>query len=582
MTEDAEGLAEEKHHLGTLLLRAGVITSEQLDRALEKVKKSGRRLGEVLVGDGIVSEERIQNFLSIQMGIPPVQLENTFIDPAVARSIPEKFARRYGVIPLYRSETTEGQVVVVAMADPANLLIQDELRKALKSEIFATLARQSEMDRFLEKVWSPPPAGEEEAEGDTEEGAGEEALRSLSVSVESAEEKKPSIARILETIFNRALDLSATAVHLEPKKKFVVVRYRVDGVYHSVTSLPREAYAAVVARLKLLSKIPVGEGTHELLEGRFHLRPDLALPPIDIRTTIIPAAFGEKAVLKITRRDEVIRPLEELGFEEQQRETLDRILKHPGGLLLISGKNDSGKTTLAYSILSAIGDASKMIVTLEDPPAYPVSAFNQISKAVPRGATAFPWNDVLRSVERQEPDIVFLSAATTAEEMRVLLHLAATGRFVLGSIYADDAVSSYWVPLQLGMDSFALASVLTGMIHCRLMRTICRNCVVRRKPTPEQIVDLGLKDEDLEREFLAGEGCEQCMGTGYRSRTGVFEVVTIPDHLKEMIESRAPSDVFRSAARDAGLITLRQAALAKARRGLVSLDEVIRRTSLRP
>ncbi len=565
-----------KEHLGSLLVRAGVLKESDLKAALDEAQSDNRRLGDVLIARGLTTEDQIQHFLSIQLGYPTIDLDRTWIDPEVAHALPEKFARRYGVLPLYRADASGGQAVVVAMTDPTDIVVQDEIRNALGQEIFVVMCLpRSAMDRHLDRLWlSAPVVVEEPASAAVTESA--PPLLPL-----GGEELKPSVARLLETLFKQALDLRASSVHLEPKQKFVSVRYRIDGQYTNVTSLPRDLYQAVLTRLKILGKLTVGEAVQVLEEGRFHLRPDLVAPPIDIRVSIVPALFGEKVVLRITRRSEIIRPLADLGFEAGQTRELDELLAAPAGLILVAGKNDSGKTTTAYSCLSVMGGPSTMIVTIEDPPAYPVSSFNQLRKVhLPETPETAAWDMTVKAVERQEPNLVYMSSVETRDEVKMMLRLAATGRRVLATLFADDAVSAHWVALQLGADSFAIGSVLAGVINARLVRLLCPHC---RRPAQAPPPDAVLARLELTRDWLKGKtlyaavGCELCGGHGYLGRTGVFEVLTVKEHLREMVESKVPSDLMRRAAIEAGMMPLREAGLAKVLRGETTIEELASR-----
>lgn len=555
-----------KEHLGSILLKANLLRQDQLDTALASALESGRRLGEELVARGYVTEEEIQRFLSIQLGYPTVKLDRTYIDPETVRRIPEKFTRRYGVLPLYRSESSTGPVVVVAMTDPTNIMVQDEVRKALGEEIFVTLCTQGEMSRHLDRIWGAQPELVSTAD------ATASAPRVLP---SQDDDVKPSIALILEMLFKQAFDMHATSIHVEPKPKFAAVRYKVDGQYHSVTSLPRDAYQAVLTRIKILAKIPIAESVNDVEEGRFHIRPDLVAPLIDIRVTIIPTVYGEKVVLRITRRSDIIRSLEDVGFEQEQWPVVSGLLARGTGLVLIAGKNDSGKNTLAYSILSHQGVPSTMVVTVEDPPAYPISGFNQVRRLKVDGDLALAWEQTLKAVERQEPNIVYLAGVDTREETRMMLRLASTGRRVLATLFADDATSAHWVPFQLGGDSYAVGSVLTGVIACRLVRKVCSQCARPSVPDGDLLARLQLKPSDISgKKYLAGAGCDQCSGTGFAGRTGLFEVMPVPPHLREMIQTRLPSEAVRQAALDAGMMPMREAGLAKAERGITSLQEL--------
>lgn len=587
-----------KEHLGTLLVRAGVIKPSDLEDALVVAERENRRLGDVLVARGLTTEDQIQQFLSIQIGYPTIDLDRAYIDPELAHALPEKFARRYGVLPLYRADAANGAVVVVAMTDPTNIMVQDEMRVALGQDIFVVLCLpRAAMDRHLEQIWATSPAdADASVSAGTAMGGADVSSTFISTSslLEAGEDVKPAVASILEMLFKKALDLRASSVHLEPKQKFVAVRYRIDGQYSNVTSLPREMYQSVETRLKILAKIPVSEAVQALVEGRFHLRHDIASPPIDVRVSIMPALFGEKTVLRITHRTDVIRLLPELGLEAEQRPILEELIGLPAGLLLISGKNDAGKTTLAYSCLAVASDPSTMLVTIEDPPAYPVSSFNQIQKyRFPEStggasSSSTEWEHTLKAVERQQPNLVFIAGVDTRDEVKMMLRLASTGRRVVATLYADDAVSTHWVPLQLGADPFAIGSVLSGVVNARLVRRLCPHC---RRPltaapvgVPSQrAMEVVLSRLEIGRDWLNGKsvheavGCEKCGGSGYIGRIGVYEILKIDNALREMIESKATSDVCRRSAIASGMMTLREAGLAKVARGETSLEELASR-----
>lgn len=561
---------DKKEHLGTLLVQAEIITQNDLATALKKAESTGKRLGQVLIDEEMASEEEITNFLSIQLGYPHIKLEHTFIDGDVAQLITEMFARRHGLLPLYRADTPNRKVIVVAMTDPANLVVHDEVKNALGSEIFVTLATQREMSRFIDRIW-----GSTRRAADIEMASEDKGRAGVIV---DTEELRPSLAKILQMLFNRCLALDASAIHLEPKKRFVAVRLKIHGVFHTITSLPIDTYASVLSRIKILANIELGESLIHLEEGRFHIRENLTTPPIDVRVTVIPAVFGEKVIMKFTRRENIIRPLDSLGFEGNQLDSLREILEYGQGLILISGKNDSGKTTMAYSLLAELEEPSKMVVTIEDPPAYPVSNFNQITKMDSSGNERMSWAETIRAVERQEPHVAYLAAADSSDEMNVMLRLSATGRHVLTSIYADDATSSHWVPFQLGADPHAVASSLRGVVFCMLTRSLCPTCRVETEPDLGRFAARGWPAAQIKgQRFFEAVGCDSCNDTGYRGRVGVYEVMKIHDHIKRMIETKTASAVVRQAALESGMMPLKEAALAKAVRGEISLSDLLTR-----
>lgn len=569
MTGPAVPPAGGKDHLGILLVRAGVITQTDLEVSLATAENEGKRLGEVLVERKLATEEQIQNFLGIQLGFPSVKLAHTFIDPELARTVTEKYARRWGVLPLYKSEAGDLPTAVVAMLDPTDIVVQDELRQALNGDIFPVLASPREMNLALDRTW-----------GKAAGAPAPDSPPSMPITRPLAEtgDAKPSVARLLQTLFNRALELNASSIQFEPKARYVSVRFRIDGDYHAVTSLPRDLYTAVLSRIKILAKIELAESVAAVVEGRFHVHSGTPGPPIDLQVTVIPAVYGEKAVVKITHRRQIIRPLEALGFETEQLAAVQTLLRRQSGLVLVSGKHDSGMTTVAYSLLAALETPARLVVTIEERPAYPVASFNQVRKVDAAGKVRLDWEETLRAVERQEPHVVYLAGAQTLEEMRMILRLAASGRHVLSTLYADAAASTYWVPFQLGADPHALAASLTCVIHARLLKRLCEFCRREAAPAPETLKALDLTVAAIgQKKYYEGAGCERCGGAGTSGRTGVFEILVMHEHLKEMIAAKTASALFRRAACEAGMMTLREAALAKAERGEVSLREIAER-----
>lgn len=552
--------------LGELLIRAGYITEDQLARALEEGERSGRRLGEVLVERGDISREDLLHFLQHQLGHPVVGLARTHIDEALAKTLPERFCRTHGVLPLYRA----GERVVVAMADPTDLVAQDQLRLSLGSEIEVMAARAEELEEAFRRVFgggppAPPPTP-----------AAHLAFEDSRPLLPAPEDKpiSPSLVELLDHMFKEALRLNATSIHLEPKARHLSVRYRVAGFFQEATAISNALKTQVTARIKMLAKMDPNEKVRTLEEGRFHIRPDVAAPPIDCRVSVIPALHGENVVVRLSRRDEVIRPLGALGLEPDQEAVLRSVLNLRRGLVLVSGPTDSGKTTTIYSILGEIMHPSLGIVTLEDPIEYPIASFNQMFLPTPDSPA---WHLTYRAVLRQEPHCVYLSEVRGPKTAWMATRLAETGRLVLTSLYADDAVSAHWVLFQHGADSHAVASVLAASVAVRLVRKICTSCKEETEPTGDVLARLGVPARSLAgRRFYRGAGCVRCNNTGYLDRTAVFEVLSFAPHLSEMVADKTPSEKMRDAALDAGMRPLRDVAIEKAARGETSLEEIAR------
>lgn len=562
-----------RRRFGTLLLEAGVITPEQHRQAMGAAETSGKRLGETIVDLGFATEAQVIDCLGVHLGYAVVRLAHTYIDPAVARALPEPFCRNEAVLPLYRAEGR----TIVAMCDPLDIVAVDETRKALGTDVEVLVAGRSDLFAALDRVFgrapAPAPAAETPAPTPAEAllgiGATENAPPLRARGHEIGEEGVP-VAKILEGIFHRALSERVSEVHLEPKARHLAVRFRIDGEFHALTSVPTTLAGPILARLRLLAGLDVGERSGEPVEGRFHLRSGLSDPPVEVRLAVAPTIHGDRAVLRVVRRADILRPIEALGFEAEQHPVVRRVVESRRGLVLVSGPTGAGVTTTLYSLLGALDRPEVNILTAEDPVEYPVATFNQM-RLPPSGTPDF--QATLRAIERQAPDVVLLSEVRDRETVAAAIRLAETGRLVLTSVHADDAVTAYWPLFRWGADPHAVASILVASIAVRLARLTCPACAEAYHAAPEVLARLGGAPN---RAYRRGRGCEACLRTGAVGRTGLFEVFTPPAHVRELVADRASSDVVRRAAVDAGMATLRDAGLAKVARDVTSPDEILR------
>lgn len=561
--------------LGELLVQGGYLTVEQVQAAITESSQTNRRLGEVLVARGDISSEALINFLQIQLGHPVVGLAQTHIDTALARTLPERFCRGNGVLPLYRV----GEKVVVAMLDPTDLVVADQLRLSMGSEIEVMAARPDDLENAFHRVFSGTtlsstmPTIEGPGFGPAPFPAQPEKKERL-LPVTEGDAGFTSLAQILDHMFREALKIGASSIHLEPKVRHLAVRYRISGLFHAATSIPKDLQGQVLARIKTLAKMDPNEKVRGMEEGRFHIRTDAASPPIDCRVSVVPVLHGENIVIRMVKRDEVIRPLGGLGLEPDQEAILRGTLARRRGLVLVSGPTDSGKTATVYSLLGTLIHPSIGIVTIEDPIEYPVTSFNQL-QLPPSDATG--WDLVYRSIIRQEPHCISISSIRDPKTAWMAVRAASTGRLVLTTLYADDAVTAHWVLFQQGADPHAVASVLDVSIAVRLLRKVCPSCREESAPSDALLAELGLGRAWVQgKRFSHGAGCSHCNATGYKDRVAVFEVMPGLPHLLEMISSRTSSEVMKKAAMDSGMRTLREVALSKAERGETSLEECAR------
>lgn len=562
-------VSKKKLPLGESLVGVGLISKDQLEKALKEQGKTGERIGRVLVSLGFVNEDDISKILGQQLGIPCVSLADYPIDPEVMTLVSLNVAKRYRVIPLLLKE---GKILVVAMADPLNVFALDDLKRITRYKIEPVVSSEKEIINAIEQYYSLSDSLEE-----IMEDIGEQVLEVLpkEKEVEVAElreraEEAP-VVKLVNSIILEAVRDEASDIHIEPDEKLLRIRYRVDGILHEMMTPPRQFHPAVLSRIKIMAEMDIAEKRIPQ-DGRFQIK--TGGKEIDIRASVLPTVFGEKAVLRLLDRSSTLLGLDQLGLLPEAQKRFAGIIRRPHGIILVTGPTGSGKTTTLYTVLGEINSLEKNIITLEDPVEYHLDIINQ-SQINPKVGMGFAAG--LRSILRQDPDIIMVGEIRDYETAEIAIQAALTGHLVLSTLHTNDAPGSLTRLLDMGVEPFLLSSSIIGVVAQRLVRTICGECKKDYKPSAEILDKLGLRKADT-LTFYEGEGCKKCKETGYKGRLGIFELMLMNEEIRELVGARASTEKIRQVAKKAGMQTLREDGIKKIKKGVTTIEEVLRVT----
>ncbi|MEE8471590.1 MAG: ATPase, T2SS/T4P/T4SS family, partial [Dehalococcoidia bacterium] len=529
-------------------------------------RSDGHRSEETLVDQGLITSERLAIFTSMQLGIPYVNLRTRSIDPSVVEGLPEATARKYGIMPL----EMDGNVLVVAIGDPANIQITEELaaltRKRIEpvistpEDILETIGVNYRASGEIEKQLSQIPMA-----GQRAGSAGSAAQRVSADAVAQA-----PVVRAIDLLIKQAVRDRASDVHMEPDENKLRVRFRIDGILHESMSLPLEVHAPLISRLKIMAGMNIAERRRPQ-DGQITLKE--GDKEIDIRVATSNTIHGEMAVLRILDKTFAFRTLPELGISPSTMETYERMLKTPFGMLVISGPTGSGKTTTLYASVNMIDSVGRNIITIEDPVEYRFSNINQMQVNPAAGVT---FAGGLRACMRLDPDVILVGEIRDAETAQIGIQAALTGHLVLSSVHANDAVGTLFRLIDLGAEPFLVASAIIGCAAQRMARRVCPHCARMGEATPEEQLAYEREMGEKRTEFLHGAGCNVCAGTGYLGRIAIFEVFVISEAIRRMILSRASTDDLRNQAMQEGMVNLWHDGMEKVKLGLTTPHEVIR------
>lgn len=546
--------------LADILLEDGALSREELDAALAEQKNTGRRLCDVLTRGGCVTENRIASALAAQLGLPLLSFGEIRPEERALALVPESVASRLHVIPL---SVNAGGKISVVMADPLDMEAADELRLLTGLEPAVSVASRSDIERAAIAYYRVKGSASEAAESAPPDFF---VPRERYGDVSEAEAGAAPVVRLVNSLLDQAARERASDIHIEPSEGGTRVRFRVDGRLVRGAEISASLHPALAARIKILAGMDIAEKRRPQ-DGRIFIKASGA--DIDVRVSSLPSIFGEKLVLRLLRKGGEAASLESLGFDAKQRELLQNAISAPNGIVLLTGPTGSGKSTTLYSLLNMLDEPSKNIITIEDPVEYTIKGITQVQINEKIGLT---FGSALRSILRQDPDIIMVGEIRDTETAELAVRAALTGHLVLSTLHTNDATSSVGRLADMGVPPFLLASSLRAVAAQRLVRRLCPSCRVRSRVSADLAFSSGLPQN---AEIYAPTGCAECRSTGYSGRTVIAEIMPVDVKIREMIYNGAPSGELRREARRLGMETLREAAAKKVLAGETSVEEML-------
>lgn len=558
--------------LGRILGEKFKLLDSKLEEALAYQREKGGRLGEVLLHLRLLREEEILEGLAQQFEMAWMpQLDSTNVDHALIKKVPISFCRRYRVLPL----RDENGTILVASTDPLETVALDDLRlllgKPIKPVLTTGVALLACLNRAYDEVASPAAAEEV-----MEDIAASESLDQIAHELDEPQDlldatDEAPIIRLVNSVLFQAVRQRASDIHFESFERGLVVRYRIDGVLYPVLTPPKHLQASIIARLKIMAGLNIAEKRLPQ-DGRFAIR--TAGKDIDLRVSVLPTAHGERVVLRLLEKENRLLNLSEMGFSGEHLSAIYQLIQLAHGIILVTGPTGSGKTTTLYAALSHINAPDKNIITIEDPVEYQLLGIGQM-QVNPKINLTFAAG--LRSILRQDPDVIMIGEIRDRETAEIAIHASLTGHLVFSTLHTNDAASAATRLIDMGIEPFLVASSVVAVLAQRLLRKICPECKQPYKPSPEELSRLDVAP-DANVTLYRGAGCAACSQTGYRGRTGIFELMVLDDEIRRLIGAKADSTTIKQAAIARGMVTLKQEGAAKVLQGQTSLEELMRIT----
>jgi type IV pilus assembly protein PilB len=547
---------QERKRLGDLLVEAGLITEEQLQEALRE-KAPGQKLGDALLQRGYITEQQLIEVLEFQLGIPHVSLYRYPIDPKLTNLIPKEFAKRHMVMPL----KIEGERLFVAMADPMDFFVIDDLRLstgfhietaiASKDDILRAIHTYYDINESVEDFLQMAPAAE------------------TTVEEERAIEEDSPIVRLVNQILQLAVEQRASDIHIDPQETKVLVRYRIDGMLRTDRALPKHMQSMLTARIKILANMDITE--HRIpQDGRIKMNVDFH--PVDLRVSTLPTIYGEKIVIRILDLGAALNDIHKLGFNQLNLQRFIELIERPNGIVLITGPTGAGKSSTLYAALNHLNSDEVNIITIEDPVEYQIEGVNQIQVNPNVGLT---FAQGLRSILRQDPNIIMVGEIRDRETAEVAIRASLTGHLVLSTLHTNDALSTITRLIDMGIEPFLVATSLAGVVSQRLVRRVCRDCQEEQEPTKREIEIFARRGMKIDK-LVRGRGCPTCNMTGYKGRIAIHELLVMTDEMRRVILNKEPFSKLRELAIKNRMIFLIDDGLLKVKQGLTTLEEVLK------
>ncbi len=564
-------MSREKYlRLGELLIKEGLISASQLEKAVSVQRQEGGRLGEVLVKLDMIKEGQMVAVLGKQLNIPYFSLGTGMLKPAIDQGleylVPQDFALKNSVLPLSRTLRS----LTVAIADPEDLILIDNLKKLTSCEINPVIATKSDISKAIEGFYGKS-AMLNQAVKDSYDISGSEGIslepdsedEELSLDKLVARAEEAPVIKLVDLIIRQAINERASDIHIEPFKNKISLRYRIDGKLYEIPSPAKHLHMPIISRVKILAKLDIAEKRLPQ-DGAFMVK--IGERPIDIRVSSIPTIYGEKIVMRLLDRSEVVLDLNRLGFDPKELEPMRKVINAPYGLVFLTGPTGSGKTTTLYAILSEIKSPTKNIITIEDPVEYKLEGINQVQIKPEIGLT---FAVALRSFLRQDPDIMLVGEVRDLETAQICIRSALTGHLILSTLHTNDAPTAVNRLMDIGIEPYMLAPSLLAVVAQRLVRRLCPDCKEAYEPTKDQLKSINLKAELIYR----AKGCAKCNNTGYRGRACIAEVMVANEAIRDLINQKASFQKIREAAKANGMLSLYEAGIKKVEDGITSLED---------
>ena len=560
--------ARARHQIGELLVKQGVISDEDLQSALKRQKLTGASMVKALTEEGLVSEDDLNRAVAATHGIEFISLKPDEVDLAAAHLVPERVVRRYNAIPV----RMEGNRLFVAMESPLDLAARDEIALLTGYAVVPLATTRRELAQAVAHHFSVAEATKQEIVDirlqEIKTGGGEPRA---AIQKEPVEGLQGAVVRLVHSIISGAINARASDIHIEPQDPETRVRYRVDGILHDIMNIPKNVEQALVSRVKIQADLDISERRRPQ-DGHISVRDNTR--DYDLRVSTVPTVSGEKVVMRILDKGSTSVKFEQMGLSAEDRQKLESLIAHPYGMILLTGPTGSGKTTTLYAVLrDRLNSTTRNIITIEDPVEYRLPGINQI-QVDPSADMSFARG--LRTILRQDPDIIMVGEIRDRETAEIAVHAALTGHLVFSTLHTNDAAGAVTRLTEMGVPPFLIASSVLGAVAQRLLRTICPDCKEQYVPNRAELAELPPELAEAGRKFSRGAGCQFCYQTGYRGRTGVFEILQVIERVRSLISTKQSSSQIKRAAVAEGMKTLHQRGLETVIEGVSTLAEVRR------
>jgi len=564
--------------LGRILIKMGVLTREKVHECLkiQKQRHGNIQIGQIFLELGLIDENQLQMALAAQRGMEYVKLGEIDIPLDVVEKVPAQMAKTYHIVPIkYDKERNE---LTIALDNPDNFRATDDLSTLMGFKVTAKVTNPKAVENALNKYYETQEENINELiseiQGDT--FLAEFDGRNQSIDLDELKELSESnpVKKLLNLVLLQAIRDKASDIHFEPFENEYKMRYRIDGVLYEMVPPPKYIAAALSSRIKVMADLDIAERRLPQ-DGRISLT--VQGKPVDLRVSVLPTMFGESVVLRVLDRSQVSFDLEKLGLRERDRELVRQLIHKPNGIIIVTGPTGCGKTTTLYSAMNELNNIETKLITTEDPVEYDIDGLIQVQMKPAIGLT---FAKCLRSILRQDPDVILVGEIRDLETAEIAAQASLTGHVVFTTLHTNDAPSSIARLLDLGVEPFLVTATLEGIVAQRLVRKICEKCKTPFEPSEGQLSELGLTPDDIRgKNFHYGRGCGKCNNTGYRGRTGIFEIMVFNDEIRDLVMNQASTNVLRAAGQKAGMRLLRDNGLAAIYDGITTIDEIVKETT---